>query len=100
MLREPRRVALLLATVGVAVATTLAFPVTADPDIDTESAAEVIDELTEQGYDVQVNGVPSGDTSLLTTCKVTAIHNPGAASADPTSTTVISVDIACPISRG
>lgn len=72
----------------------------ADPDIDTESATAVIDELQQQGYTVEINGVPSGDTTLLTNCKVTAIDDPDYPSPDPTSTTVISVDVACPIQRG
>jgi hypothetical protein len=71
----------------------------ADPDIDTESAAAVIEELQEQGYVVNVNGVPSGNTALLTTCKVTTINNPTTAAPSPAGTTTISVDVACPIQR-
>ena len=43
----------------------LASPSAADPDIDSESAAAVIEQLQEQGYAVEVNGAPAGDTSLL-----------------------------------
>lgn len=72
----------------------------ADPDIDTESASAVIEELQEQGYTVEINGVPSGDTTLLTNCTVTAIHNAGETAPGPTGTTNIYVDVACPIQRG
>jgi hypothetical protein len=82
-------------------AVVMAFPhtVNADPDIDTESASAVIQELQEQGYVVNVNGVPSGNTALLTTCKVTTIHDSDDTSPSPTGTTTISVDVACPIQR-
>lgn len=82
-----------------AVATAFAHSATADPDIDTESASAVIEELQEQGYTVAVNGVPSGNTALLTTCTVTSIHNPGPAAPSPAGTATISVDVACPIQR-
>jgi hypothetical protein len=95
----PRRFVLLLAIGGI-VAATLAPVAAADPDIDTESAAAVIEELREEGYAVEVNGVSSGNTSLLTTCTVTQIHNPGDPTTDPTNTTTIYVDVACPISHG
>jgi hypothetical protein len=90
-----------LAPALVVLAVTIAFAhsATADPDIDSESAATVIEQLQEQGYAVTVNGVPSGDTSLLQTCVVTKIHNAGGASSDPTTTTPVSVDVACPIQR-
>jgi hypothetical protein len=78
----------------------LAGPGAADPDIDGESAAAVIDELQEQGYSVMVNGAPAGDTSLLETCTVTSIHNPGDPTPDPTTTTAIFVDVSCPITHG
>lgn len=82
-----------------AVATAFPHSVNADPDIETESASAVIQELQEQGYVVNVNGVPSGNTALLTTCKVTAIHDSDGTSPDPTPTTPIFVDVACPIQR-
>ena len=76
--------------------------VSADPDIDSESAAAVIQELEEQGYQVEVKGVSGENIELLTTCTVTAIHNPGEPTPDPTTpgpttTTTVYVDVACPI---
>jgi hypothetical protein len=82
-----------------AFAMTVTHTATADPDIDTESASAVIEELQEQGYVVDVNGVPSGNTALLTTCTVTSINNPGTATPNQTGTTTVSVDVACPIQR-
>ena len=58
-----------------------------------------IEELQEQGYVVDVNGVPSGNTALLTTCTVTSIQNPGTATPNQPGTTTVSVDVACPIQR-
>jgi hypothetical protein len=89
-----------MAAVGGLATIALAAPSAADPDIDSESAAAVIDELREQGYSVMVNGAPAGDTSLLETCRVTSIHNPGDPTPDPTTTTAIFVDVSCPITHG
>ena len=91
----PRLLASLLA--ALAAATTLAPTAASDPDIDTESAAAVIDELKEQGYRVAIKGVSGDDTSLLAGCTVTSIHNPGDPAPDPTTTTTIYVEVACPI---
>lgn len=97
---QPRHFAPLIVLIGVAAAHVFAPLAATDPDIDGESAAAVIQELQEQGYVVKVKGVPSGATALLTTCKVTSIANHGAPSPDPTSTTTVTLDVACPISRG
>jgi hypothetical protein len=90
---------LIYAAAGVA-AIALVPSAAADPDIHTESATAVIADLQKQGYTVEINGVPSGDTSLLTNCTVTEIHNPGNATPDPAVTTTVYVDVACPIQRG
>ena len=94
------RFGMVLAAAAMAGAIGLAPCATADPDIDDESTAAVIEQLQEEGFVVTVNGVPSGDTALLTTCVVTAIHNSDAPSPDPAATTPVSVDVACPIQRG
>jgi hypothetical protein len=96
----PRRCVTLLVAIGGATAIALGPAAAADPDIDTQSAAAVIEELREEGYAVEVNGVSSGDTALFTSCTVTQIHNPGDPTTDPTTTTTIHVDVACPISHG
>ena len=49
-----------IAVVGGIATIAVAAPSAADPDIDGESAAAVIDELQEQGYSVMVNGAPAG----------------------------------------
>ncbi|MET0452309.1 MAG: hypothetical protein ABW137_10780 [Mycobacterium sp.] len=95
-----RRAAPPLVALGGAMAILLAPAAASDPDIDTESAAAVIQELQEQGYSVQVNGAPAGDVSLLSTCVVRSIHNPGDATTDPTTTTIVDVAVACPITHG
>ncbi len=91
-LTTQRLASLFYAALGVA-AVVVAPVAAADPDIDSESAAAVIDELQEQGYTVEINGVPSGDTALLTSCTVTAIH-------DSDTAATVFVDVACPIQRG
>lgn len=85
-----------MATV-LAVAGGLAPAAAADPDIDSESASEVITELREQGYDVRIKGVSGDDTDMLTSCSVTSIDDSGEDSPDPTKTTLLYVDVACPI---
>jgi uncharacterized membrane protein len=85
------------ALAALATAGTLAPVAAADPDIDSESAAAVINELKEQGYDVQVKGVSGDATDQLTTCDVTSIDNSGQDSPDPTKTTLVFVEVACPI---
>jgi hypothetical protein len=95
-----RRFVALLVAFGGAAAVVLVPAAAADPDIDTESAAAVIEQLQEEGYAVEVNGVSSGNTALLASCTVTQIHNPGGPTTDPTTTTTVHVDVACPISHG
>jgi hypothetical protein len=90
-----RHPSLLVAVVGAA-AIAFAPSVVADPNIHTESAAAVIEQLQGEGYAVDVNGAPAGDTSLLTTCTVTSIRHAGAPTPDPT----VYVIVACPITHG
>ena len=74
--------------------------VSADPDIDTQSAAAVIQQLRAQGYAVEVEGVSSQATGLLTGCTVTSIDKPAAPTPDPTITTTVYVRVACPLRHG
>lgn len=85
---------------ALAAVTALAPLAAADPDIDGESASSVISQLQEQGYTVSVDGVPSGDATKLTACVVTKINGGGGVQADPTTTSPVSVEVACPITRG
>jgi hypothetical protein len=100
MSHAPRLLASLAIAAGGITVVGFASAVSADPDIDGESATAVIKQLQEQGYAVDVNGAPAGDTSMLSTCTVTSIHNPGDPTPDPTTTTTIYVDVACPLTHG
>lgn len=95
-----RRFALHSCAAASAAALVLSPSAAADPDIDSQSAIAVIEELQEQGYTVVVNGVPGTDVSLLASCIVTKIHNPGDPTTDPTTSTTVDVEVACPISYG
>jgi hypothetical protein len=94
MSHASRRLALL--GCAAAAALVLAPSAAADPDIDTESAAAVIEELQEQGYTVEINWLTGNDGKPLSSCAVTSIHNPGDPTPDPTTTTTIYVDVTCP----
>ena len=96
----PRGYVALLIAVGGTAAVALASSAAAAPVTTDKSAAAVIEQLQKEGYTVVVKGVSSGDTTLLTSCKVTQIHNPGNRKPDPTTTTTVYVDVACPISHG
>jgi hypothetical protein len=96
----PRRYVTLMVAIAGAATVALGPVAVADPDIDTQSAEDVVEQLREEGYSVEINGVSSGDSALLTSCMVTQIHNPGDPTTDPTTTTTIYVDVACPISHG
>ena len=95
----PRIMASVVVAAGGFTAVGSASPSAADPNINTQSATAVINGLQEQGYLVLVNGTPAGDTSLLSTCKVTSISNAGDPTPDPTKTATISVAVACPITH-
>ncbi|MBJ7341738.1 hypothetical protein [Mycolicibacterium sp.] len=84
--------------VGGAAAVVAASLANAAPIANGESATTVIDRLQKQGYAVEVNGSPAGDTSLLKTCTATTIHDP---TTDPvTATKTVNVDVACPLTHG
>jgi hypothetical protein len=100
MAHVPRLLASLTIAAGAIAVVGFAPTVSANPDIDGESATTVIKQLQEQGYTVDVNGNPAGDTSLLSTCTVTSIHTPGDPTSDPTTTATIYVDVACPLIHG
>src|SRR6476469_9721420 len=71
----------MLAAGLVAAAAPLAYPPVATaepvwPVAGAESASATIDDLEDQGYDVQINWVSGLPSVPLYRCKVTAIHNP------------------------
>lgn len=68
----------------------------ADPVAGDQSAAATIDELSAQGYEVQINWVGGVSSVSLSRCAVNAIHNPNRSpGAQPANTTVY-VDVQCP----
>lgn len=100
MFASVSKLAATLVAFAVVMAPAVTSTATADPDIDTESAASVIDDLKEQGYDVRIDGVSGDNTDLLAGCRVTSIRDSGQPSTDPTKTTLLNVSIACPIQHG
>jgi hypothetical protein len=60
------------------------------------SAETVIDELTAQGYNVQINWVSGVSSRPLSECRVLAIHNPSDTAGPPTTFTTVYVDVSCP----
>lgn len=69
----------------------LAPPAAADP-----TAADTINDLTAEGYNVQINWVSGVSSEPLTRCRATAVHNPDRSpGTDPANTTVY-VDVSCP----
>ena len=74
----------------------LASTAAADPvDID-QSASAVIGELTDQGYNVQLNWVSGVSSVPLSQCRVLGVHNPDDSPGPPTTFTTVYVDVSCP----
>lgn len=67
-----------------------------DPVPGSGSAATVIDDLTDQGYNVQINWVSGVSSRPLSECRVLAIHNPSDTAGPPTTFTTVYVDVSCP----
>lgn len=76
----------------VSAALALASPCAAEPG----SAAAVIDELTGQGYDVQINWVSGVSSRPLGECQVLGVHNPDLTGPPPETFTTVYVDVSCP----
>ena len=66
------------------------------PVAGAENARDTVDDLSAQGYDVQINWVSGLPSVPLYRCKVTAIHNPN--HEPPTGATLetVYVDVSCP----
>lgn len=85
---------------GGAVAVAIAAAPVADADLvfptaGSESVGATVTDLKALGFNVVVNYLEGQPNVALSACKVTAINNPSAPTADP-STVTVSVDVACP----
>jgi hypothetical protein len=87
-------------TLLVAAASTALPPVAAaepvDPVAGSESAQAVIDDLSAQGYNVEINWVSGVSSVPLSQCSVNGIHNPDHSVGPPTTFTTVYVDVSCP----
>lgn len=75
----------------VPVAVLLAAPCAAQPS----SAAAVIDELEDQGYDVAINWVSGVSSRPLSECRSLGVHNPDLDGPPPETFTTVYVDVSC-----
>jgi hypothetical protein len=66
------------------------------PVAGAESASATIDDLEAQGYDVRINWVSGVSSVPLSSCKVTAIHNPNHSSPTENTLETVYVDVSCP----
>ena len=85
---------------GGAVAAAIAAAPVADADLvipaaGSESVGATVTDLKAQGFSVVINYLEGRPNVSLSECQVTAINNPSAPTADP-STVTVSVDVACP----
>ena len=78
-----------------AAALTGAPTVCAEPNLD-QSAAAVIQQLTDEGYNVQINWVSGVSSRPLSECSVTGGHNPNRAGGPVEEFTTVYVDVSCP----
>ena len=60
------------------------------------SARAVIDDLTAQGYNVQINWVSGVSSRPLDECAVLGVHNPDTSGPPPETFTTVYVDVSCP----
>ena len=85
---------------GGAVAAAIAAAPVANADLvvpmaGSESVGATVTDLKAQGFSVMINYLEGRPNVPLSECQVTAINNPRAPTADP-STVTVSVDVACP----
>jgi hypothetical protein len=66
------------------------------PVAGAEDARATVDDLEDQGYDVQINWVSGVSSVPLHWCKVTAIHNPNHSPPTDDSLSTVYVDVSCP----
>ena len=100
---KPKRLAAWLVAAGgtaaAIVAAIAAAPVAAAdlvfPTAGSESVGATVSDLKAQGFNVVINYLEGTPNVPLSECQVTAINNPSAPTANP-STVTVSVDVACP----
>jgi len=89
-----KKFAIAATAVGILGAIALAVaPTAAAAPTGGSNAADTVKTLRDMGYDVQLNGTPSGP---LSQCIATGVH--GLANGDPTVFTTAYVDVSCPSS--
>jgi len=90
----------LLVVVGAVAASIVAAPVASAepvwPVAGAQSARDTIDELEDQGYNVQINWVSGVSSVPLERCSVSAIHNPDRSPGSENTFTTVYVDVSCP----
>ena len=67
----------------------------ADPSLD-QSAAAVIAQLTDEGYNVEINWVSGVSSRPLSECSVLGVHNPNLVGGPVDDFTTVYVDVSCP----
>jgi hypothetical protein len=90
-----RTVAIVSGAAAVVAAVISSAGVAAAAPTGTGSAADVVQSLKAQGYNVMINGTIQGPLSL---CNVTGVHNPDMSGRASGFTTVY-VDVDCPTSN-
>lgn len=83
------------ATIGALATTALGLAGTTAAAPTGSSAADTINSLQAQGYNIQLNG---SATAALSQCTVTGVHGDVSRN-DPTQFTTVYVDISCPTSN-
>jgi hypothetical protein len=66
------------------------------PVAGAEDAQATVDDLEDQGYDVQINWVSGLPSVQLYRCKVTGIHNPNHSPPTDNALETVYVDVSCP----
>jgi hypothetical protein len=95
---KPKHLAAWLVTAGAAVAIAATPTAAADlvvPMAGAESVSSTVSDPKAQGFNVMINYLEGRPNVPLSECQVTAINNPSAPTANP-STVTVSVDVACP----
>jgi hypothetical protein len=99
---KPKHLLAWLIAAGGTAAVIAAAPVAAAdvalPTAGSESVSATVHDLKAQGFNVAVNYLEGPPNVSLSECQVTAIDNPSAPTANP-STVTVTVEVACPNSN-